>query len=678
MSRHRDVRSMEYSNYIDTYDDLSEDSMEEDYAVSPSVQQFIYDRNKEGAITSFFNHLDNEDNKVVCDVVYDEAALKICRDAIGDLLVDIISESELKKRIYKFNYNVEAVINSVLNEPNEGLRSYNLSDFIAGNNPSPEELPEKMKPTVKVVPTTSKNIVKGFDVSVTENVNNLTIQSESPCVVRNQELKSKADSNRKKKGQASTVNLLQMLWYCTIKGKLRSELPITLENSEQPRVKEKRDALAIYKSKRESCKENLSLIMVGHVDAGKSTILGRLLYDLGQVPDKVFHKNQEESKKIGKQSFVYAWVLDLSEEERERGITMDIGQSKFETDNKIITLIDSPGHKDFVPNVIMGVAQADVAFLVVDATTGEFETGFESGGQTREHTLLLRALGVTQLAVIINKLDTVNWSEQRFKKIVMDMADYLKQVGFKEPIRYVPCSGLSGVNIVENVKDIEKFSWYNGPTLVEVIDGFKSPERPVDKPLRFSVNDIFKNAGFGFSIYGHMETGMVSVGDKILVLPSNETAIVKGIQMDDNNVTHAFAGDQVSLILANNYQEKLAIGHIICDPQFPVPVTNRFQAHIACFNINKILTIGMPVVLHQQSLVEPAIISRIMAEINKSTGEPLKKAPRYLAKNMNAIVQITTERPICVELQKDSRQIGRITLRIDGLTIAAGLITKIE
>ncbi|CAB0029264.1 unnamed protein product [Trichogramma brassicae] len=369
------------------------------------------------------------------------------------------------------------------------------------------------------------------------------------------------------------------------------------------------------------------------------------------------HKYQQESKKIGKQSFAYAWVLDETGEERERGITMDVGQSKFETSTKAITLLDAPGHKDFIPNMIIGATQADVA-LLVDATRGEFETGFDSGGQTREHALLLRSL-------------------DRFNEIVNKISVFLKQAGFKETVTCVPCSGLSGENIVTKPKAEGLSNWYTGPTLVEVIDNFKCPERPVDKPLRFSVNDIFKNIGSGFSISGHMETGMVSVGDKVLVLPRNEPAVIKGIQADDANITHAFAGDQVCLSLSGIDQQNLAIGDIVCSLAYPVPTTTCFQAHIVVFQIKMPITNGMSVVLHQQSLVEPAVITKLVAQLNRSSGEVIKKKPRCLIKNTSAIVQITTQRPICVELHKDVKQLGRVMLRVDGTTIAAGLVTKI-
>lgn len=530
---------------------------------------------------------------------------------------------------------------------------------------------------IKVVPAGTNSIVKGFNVTGSENTGHLsphiqTPRSQSPSSEQSSpSVKRKANVKEEKNIISSETDTI------------RSQSPISghatpdLEYKSKP-IEEKIDAQRIYKDKRGTSKEQLHLVVVGHVDAGKSTLLGRLLCDLGQVPSRLIHKYQQESKKIGKQSFAYAWVLDETGEERERGITMDVGYSKFETDTKCITLLDAPGHKDFIPNMITGATQADVALLVVDATRGEFETGFDSGGQTREHALLLRSLGVSQLAVIVNKLDTVNWSEERFNEIVDKMTVFLKQAGYRDAVTFVPCSGLSGENIVAPPKTEGLSKWYTGPTLVSVIDNFKCPERPVSKPLRISVNDIYKGTGSGFCVSGHIETGMVTVGDKVLVLPQNEMAAVKGLQADDVSITNAFAGDHVSLTLSGIDQQNVGVGDIICNPQNPVPVTSCFQAHIVIFSIDVPITKGFPVIMHQQSLVQPATISKLIAQLHKNTGEVIKKKPRCLPKNSSAIIEIVTQVPICMELYKDVKQLGRIMLRVEGTTIAAGLVTKIK
>lgn len=231
----------------------------------------------------------------------------------------------------------------------------------------------------------------------------------------------------------------------------------------------------VYKQQRLTNKLHLNLIIAGHVDAGKSTIIGHLLSLLGNVSQKIMHKNENEAKKAGKASFMYAWILDVTEEERKRGVTIDVGQYRFETEKRIVNVLDAPGHRDFIPNMITGATKADFALLVIDATSGEFESGFESGGQTQEHILLLRSLGVHQIVIVINKMDNVNYSQERFNDIVLKLKKFLKQVGFKEEsIQTVPCSGIHGDNLVKH-SDIAAFKWFKGSTLINVIGSFYIP-----------------------------------------------------------------------------------------------------------------------------------------------------------------------------------------------------------
>ncbi|XP_076758887.1 translation elongation factor EF-1alpha (GTPase) HBS1 [Xylocopa sonorina] len=696
MSRHRDVRSMNYSEEYEGYDDVYGHSVEDDYCVSPSAEQFLFDRSKQQNIASFITEPDiiedNEDNEELLlsskeeDVVLTElerAKLISCMESIKNVIGDTVPEFEIKKKIIQSNFDAEMALDSILKES----PPRNVTEPLTVNKDNLEPHPGKKlpsKPTfqittpsnVKIIPAGKQSVVKGFNVNWSENTELLNSRAESPrsqspsSDCNNPDINKKDNILKDKKTVSSRANSPRC--QSPISGHQTPDLVSKIKFNE-----EKVDVLKIYKDKRGDSKEQLHLVVVGHVDAGKSTLLGRLLCDLGQVPSRLIHKYQQESKKIGKQSFAYAWVLDETGEERERGITMDVGHSKFETETKSITLLDAPGHKDFIPNMIAGATQADVALLVVDATRGEFETGFDSGGQTREHTLLLRSLGVSQLAVVINKLDTVDWSKERFNEIVSKMSVFLKQAGFKDNVTFVPCSGLYGENIVTQPKP-PLSNWYTGPTLVNVIDNFKCPERPIDKPFRFSVNDIFKGTGSGFCVSGHVETGMVSLGDKVLVLPRNEVAMIKGLQADEVSVTNAFAGDHVSLTLSGIEQQNVGIGDIICNPQNPVPVTTCFQAHIVVFAVKIPIIKGLLVVIHQQSLVQPAIITKLVAQLHRVTGETVKKKPRCLPKNSSAIIELTTQNPVCMELYRDVKQLGRIMLRVEGTTIAAGLITKIK
>ncbi|XP_054013302.1 protein HBS1 isoform X2 [Hylaeus anthracinus] len=720
MSRHRDVRSMNYSEEYEGYDDVYGHSVEDDFCVSPSVEQFLFDRSKQQNMASFITEPDieednedgiepttpNEEDIILTEL--EKTKLISCMESIKNIIGDAVSDTEIKKKIIQSNFNAEVALDLLLKDSspkNESLAinednaehypdvastkpqsssfiipkiSFKRQNNIEGKKLSSKSPFQVTTPSnVKIIPAGKRPVVKGFNLSGIENTDQLNSHIESPrsqspfSGYNSPEIKRKEHiAPKEKKVISSTTNSPQC--QSPVLGHVTPDLDPKTKLSE-----EKVDALKIYKSKRGDSKEQLHLVVVGHVDAGKSTLLGRLLCDLGQVPSRLIHKYQQESKKIGKQSFAYAWVLDETGEERERGITMDIGHSKFETETKCITLLDAPGHKDFIPNMITGATQADVALLVVDATIGEFETGFDSGGQTREHALLLRSLGVSQLAVVVNKLDTVDWSKDRFNEIVDKLSVFLKQVGFKDNVTFVPCSGLSGENIVSKPKE-SLSNWYTGPTLVSVIDNFKCPDRPINKPFRFSVNDIFKGTGSGFCVFGHVETGMVSLGDKVLVSPRCESAVIKGLQVDEVSITNAFAGDHVALTLSGIDQQNVGIGDIICNVQHPVPITTSFQAHVVIFAVKIPVVKGLPVIMHQQSLVQPAVITKLVAQLHRTTGEIIKKKPRCLPKNSSAIVEITTQNAVCMELYKDIKQLGRVMLRVEGTTIAAGLITKIK
>ncbi|XP_041043428.1 HBS1-like protein isoform X1 [Carcharodon carcharias] len=431
--------------------------------------------------------------------------------------------------------------------------------------------------------------------------------------------------------------------------------------------------------KRQGGKQLLNLVVIGHVDAGKSTLMGHLLYLLGKVNKRIMHKYEQESKKAGKASFAFAWVLDETGEERERGVTMDVGMTKFETKTKVITLMDAPGHKDFIPNMITGAAQADVAILVVDASRGEFEAGFEAGGQTREHALLVRSLGVTQLAVAVNKMDQVNWQPERFKEISNKLGHFLKQAGFKDSdVAYIPTTGLNGENLTTRSQVPELKVWYNGPCLLEQIDSFKSPQRPVEKPFRLCVADVFKDQGSGFSVTGKIEAGYVQTGDRLLVMPPNETCTVKGIALHDEPLDWAAAGDHVTLTVTGVDIIKVNVGCIFCDQKAPIKTCTRFRARVLTFSIDTPITQGLPVLLHYQTLSEPCTIRRLVSVLHKSTGEVLKKKPKCLTKGQNALIELQTQRPVSLELYKDFKELGRFMLRYGGSSIAAGVVTEIK
>ncbi|XP_072399063.1 protein HBS1 isoform X2 [Diabrotica undecimpunctata] len=639
MARHRDIRNMDYSDDYDGYDDVYGHSMDDDYFISPSNKQFIY--NRDMSQRSSEGDIKEEDEQEAELSDDDRAKLTSCIAQINKTLESVnISRNDLVNIIIKSKFDVEKSINTILEDS-----QYKTATVEKVAQPDIVQTPQiEQTKVISSTPKTVTNITKGFDLP---QKGSFTPRSQSPA-----------------SGKVTPVN------------------NHTLDFGEEVKQAKTRDSKfdpqQLYQKERGDEKEHLYMVVIGHVDAGKSTLMGRLLCELGQVNQKVMHKYEQESRKLGKQSFMYAWVLDETGEERNRGITMDVGRFQFETKTKAVTLLDAPGHKDFIPNMISGAGQADVALLVVDATRGEFESGFDHGGQTREHALLVRSLGVSQLAVAINKLDTVSWSPERFNEILKKLKAFLKQAGFKESdVTFVPCSGLTGQNLVKKPTESELLQWYEGPSLLDVIDQFRSPDRPISKPFRLSINDVFKGTGTSFCVSGRIETGTLSVGDKVLICPNREAAVVKSLAIEEASKTVVFAGDQVTVALSGVEMQNVSVGNILCDPQSPVQVASKFLARIVVFNVTVPITKGFSVVLHHQSLVEPVIVSKLISQLNKSTGELLKKHPRFLGNNTSAIVEIQVSRPIALELYSECKELGRVMLRIGGVTIAAGLITQI-
>ncbi|KAM3958272.1 translation elongation factor EF-1alpha (GTPase) HBS1 [Aphomia sociella] len=674
MARHRNVRNRNYSDDYD-YDDVYGHSVEDESCLSPSdADQWMYDRSRnQHAISHFLDShqdiqeeieeeepgghavLDRRESVDLRSLNLDEeqeTKLMSCLDELRNILGDTISENILIQSVlnHKFDYNkaLDEILNNSKNvEPEvpkvEQVKPLVIIDPVKAPLITTESTP---KVIASISEHKSNSVIKGFKVGVTSNPG-----SSRPQTPRDQ---SPAD-------KVSTTKIDP------------SEEKVSIKMKEN-----KIDPNKIYINERSSEKDRLYIIVIGHVDAGKSTLMGHLLCKMGEVSQRTLHKYEQESKKIGKQSFMYAWVLDETGEERVRGITMDVGHAHFESKTKKVIILDAPGHADFIPNMITGAGQADVALLVVDATRGEFESGFELGGQTREHALLVRSLGVSQLAVAVNKLDTNNWSQERFIEITKKLKVFLKQAGFKDSdVTYVPCSGLIGENLVKTPTEPELLKWYDGPCLLDVIDKFNVPERLVSKPLRLSINDVFKGTGSGFCVSGRIENGILNKGDKVLLCPTKELAEVRSISINDMTNNVAFAGDQVSVTLSGVDMQNVTIGYILSDPVQQVPITTKFEARIVVFNVKVPITKGYPVLIHHQSLVESANIVKLKALLNKSTGEPLKKKPRCLGNNSVAVVDIEVCRPICIERYKDVKELGRVMLRVSGVTIAAGLVTDI-
>jgi elongation factor 1 alpha-like protein len=428
-----------------------------------------------------------------------------------------------------------------------------------------------------------------------------------------------------------------------------------------------------------SSKSHLNMLIMGHVDAGKSTLMGHMLVKTGNVDNRTLHKYQRESKEMGKGSFAFAWVLDSHEDERTRGVTVDVAVNHFDTPTKHVTLLDAPGHRAFVSNMISGAAQADVAVLVVPAPENEFDSAFAEHGQTREHAILARSLGVNQLIVAVNKLDLMDWSEARFKAIGERLIPFLKSTGYRESsIRMVPVSGLIGENLTE-ATDARLTKWYKGASLFDMIDSFSPPHRSSEKPLRMCITDVFKSIELGDAVAGKIEAGNIIIGEPVLVLPINEILTVKSIWRNKQSVKVGQAGDNVEIGIKDIADaSQLAVGQYLCALHSPVPLVTKFRAQIITMDMNIPITPSCACVLFTQSASQPALVRRLVSLVDKSTGEPIRQRPKCVPSNSAAVIDIVVNTPVCMELYSTFRQLGRFTLRRGNDTIAAGIVTKLR
>jgi elongation factor 1 alpha-like protein len=393
--------------------------------------------------------------------------------------------------------------------------------------------------------------------------------------------------------------------------------------------------------------------------------MGRLLFDLKAVDQRTLDKYQKEADTIGKGSFALAWVMDNGSEERARGVTIDISQSKFETDKTDFTVLDAPGHRDFVPNMIAGASQADFAVLVIDASTGSFESGLR--GQTKEHALLVRSIGVQRLVVAVNKMDMADWSKERFEEIQTQMQEFLKSVGFQaKNISFVPCSGLEGANILNRSKDSQA-SWYSGRTLVEELDNSEPTTWAIDNPLRLAISDIFRGGIQNpLSVSGRIEAGNTQIGDAIIIMPSGENAQVKGIEVDQETRDWVVAGQNVIIHLAgvDPSQSDLKIGDVLCSSKSPIANISKFKAKILAFEP---LT-PMDVDIHRGRLHVSGVITSLLATLDKSTGEVVKKKPKMVQPGSWVRCEVTLKNPVPLEAP------ARVVFRFNGQTLAAGVL----
>ncbi|OAG18739.1 hypothetical protein CC77DRAFT_1022266 [Alternaria alternata] len=435
--------------------------------------------------------------------------------------------------------------------------------------------------------------------------------------------------------------------------------------ADEPRVKSK-NLNVVDEFEKSASKRMANFVVLGHVDHGKSTLMGRLLYDLHVVDQRSIDKLRKEAETIGKSSFALAWVMDETSEERSRGVTVDIATNYFETDRSVFTILDAPGHKDFIPRMISGASQADFPVLVIDASTNSFESGLK--GQTKEHILIARSMGMQHIVVAVNKMDTVGWSKSRFDEISKLMTTFLTEASFLEKrITFIPLAGLTGENVVKKIEN-SAAHWYTGETLLEALERIDLPTRNLTKPLRLSVADVFRgDIRSPLSISGRIDAGTLQVGDVILALPANETATIKSIEVQDAPVDWAVCGQIPTLHLTDIDPVHLRQGDIVCSPKDPVKLVKAFTSKLLAFEH----VLPMPVEVFRSTLNSPAGIRTLSAKLNKFTGEVVKKKPRIVKPGEVARVVVQLEKELPVE------EGMRVVLRERGRTVGAGLMENV-
>jgi peptide chain release factor subunit 3 len=453
----------------------------------------------------------------------------------------------------------------------------------------------------------------------------------------------------------------------------------------------KREADAVAKEQEEAVdegtlaeiygKEHVNLIFIGHVDAGKSSLGGAILYATGMVDERTMDKFKREAKEAGRESWYLSWALDLTKEERSKGKTVEVGRAFFETEKRRYTILDAPGHKTFVPSMIGGASQADVGILVISARKGEYETGFEKGGQTREHAMLAKTQGVNKLVIAVNKMDdpTVEWSKERYDECTKKLTAFLKGVGYKQTgkrcgswpsfqllmgnvdLHFMPISALTGMGLKDRIpKGVAP--WYDGPSLLEYLDNMKALERKVKAPFMMPVNGKYRD--MGTVIEGKIESGVIKKGSQMIMMPNKEKIEIAAIYGEtEDEVNIASCGEQVRLRVRGIEEEDIMPGFVLCSPQRPVHCVKAFEAQISIVELKSILSAGFNCVLHVHAAIEEVAFAALLHKLERGTGRKSKKPPPFASKGMSIIARLEVASPVCVETYDEYPQLGRFTLR---------------
>ncbi len=420
-------------------------------------------------------------------------------------------------------------------------------------------------------------------------------------------------------------------------------------------------------------KPHLNLVFIGHVDHGKSTAVGRLLFEKGDVGEHIIKQYKEEAEKIGKATFEFAWVMDRLKEERQRGLTIDIAHNKMETDKYYFTVIDAPGHRDFVKNMITGASQADAAVLVVDVGQRD-----EKGGlmpQTKEHIFLARTLGIGQIIAAINKMDTVKYDQKKYEEAKTLLQKLFQIVGYKpEQITFLPLAGLKGDNVVKRGDNLK---WFDGVTLIGAIDSLKVPEKPVKLPLRLPVQDVYSITGIGTVPVGRVETGIMKVGDTVIFEPAGVSGEVKTIEMHHESMPQAEPGDNIGFNVRGVGKTDIKRGDVCGHATKPPTVAKEFTAQIIILQHPSAITVGYTPVFHAHTTQVACRITELISKLDPKTGNILEKAPKFLKTGDAGVIRVEPTRPMIVEKVKEIPQMGRFAIRDMGTTIAAGMVVDI-
>jgi len=426
-------------------------------------------------------------------------------------------------------------------------------------------------------------------------------------------------------------------------------------------------------------KAHLNVVVIGHVDSGKSTTTGHLIYKCGGIDKRTIEKFEKEANEMGKGSFKYAWVLDKLKAERERGITIDIALWKFETKKYYFTIIDAPGHRDFIKNMITGTSQADCAILMIAGAQGEFEAGYAKNGQTREHALLAYTLGVKEMIVCINKMDdkTVNWAEARYTEIKDELSKFLTKCGYKtKDMDFVPISGWNGDNMIERSPNMK---WYKGRILIEALDNIKPPKRPSEKPLRLPLQDVYKIGGIGTVPVGRVETGVLKPGMTVTFAPSGLSSEVKSIEMHHEALEEATPGDNVGFNVKGLSIKDIKRGMVAGDVKNDPPMKcAAFNAQVIVLDHpNKIMAGYTPVVDCHTSHIA-CKFNKLLHTIDKRTGQAKEQDPKAIKTGDAAIVEMVPSKPMCVEAFSEYPPLGRFAVRDMRKTVAVGVIKSVQ